>query len=781
MSTARPSPPRARPAALPGAPWTAWRRLVPRPLPAAGAVLLFASLFTQWGYDRSTVPNRPLSAWQLYDRTDIVLAVLAVAAFLAPLLPRPRASAWIRLAAALGAVAVVWHVYRTGAPGLGAKLALVGAAVIGAATVPELLPERAGRRLLGEHADASSAARALAMRTPVVAALITAVTYPVQSPLLPGTDTDESWILGLHEAVIHGLSFGGEVMFTYGPLGFLTVPRTIEPWTFRLGFAYTLLVQFAVAATLLAVARRWAGLALGAAVTVVALAATTYGTTGVDWQFPLTVVAAAAALGALAAPVRGSRRRRLLLVAGLGAFAGIHALVKLNTGLTIGLVGLVVAVALVPEARLRALGAYLGAGLAAVVVVWLALGDALRDLPVYAIRGADVIAGFAGALSREDPGREWEYLLALAVLAALAFGAVSTTRGWQAGRRLAALLVLAVVAFSLFKQGFVRHDAHSSTFFAGALLLAVVLPWPRRADGLLVTALLLVAWAATVNVLPREFLRPVASAQALRDRADVARSPGAAIAQGRAVIRDRLVLDPRAAAALRGHTFHVYPTTTAFVPLVDGTWRPLPVFQSYQAYTPRLTEASAALLRGPRAPERILRTGTPADIEDPEARMEIACRYAEQLRAPGDQQVLVRVPSRCGPDRLLGRVATETGRRVVVPRAAADELVYVRIHGLGPNLWEALRSLLWKPYGYGLRDGDRQPRLAPALAGSRILLGIPPAYDYDAPYPLAAPFASVTVTASTQGVVGPAKAVRKAVTLEFHAVKLARSAMEGRP
>jgi len=478
--------------------------------------------------------------------------------------------------------------------------------------------------------------------------------------------------------------------------------------------------------------------------------------------------------------VAWSRRRRLLFVAAFGALAGVHALVKLNAGLTIGLVGLVVAVALVPEARLRALGAYLGTALAALVVAWLALGQALADLPLYAIRGADVITGFAGALSREDPGREWEYLLALAVLAALAYGAVASTRGWAAGRRVAALLVVALVAFSLFKQGFVRHDAHAVSFFAGALLLAVALPWPRRAEALLVTGLVLVAWAATVDVLPRDFLRPVASERALRDRASVAISPQAEIAQGLRGIRDKLALDPRAAAELRGHTFHVYPTTTAFVPLVDGTWRPLPVFQSYQAYTPRLTGASADLLRGARAPERILRTGTPTDIEDPEARIEIACRYAERLRAPGDQEVLVRTPTRCGADRLLGRVATETGRRVVVPRAAPDELVYVRIHGLGPSLWETLRSLLWKPYGYGLRDGDRQPRLAPALAGSRILLGIPPAYDYDAPYPLATPFTSVTVTASTQGVIGPSEPVRRHITLEFHAVKLARPAMEGR-
>ena len=743
-------------------------------------MLLLASLFTQWGYDRTAQPARALSAWEVYQRTDLIIAALAVVALAASLFAQRRLHVALRVGAALAAAAMVWHTYRTGAPGLGAKVALLAVGVIGVASLPDLLPGRVPRRALGD--DATARARALALSTPVIAALVTVVTYPPTTPEGPGTGFDESWIVGLHEAVLRGLSFGGEVVFTYGPLGFLTVPRAIEPWTFRLGVAYTLLAQFAVALAVLAAARRWAGLPLAAALAVVALSAVGYGTAGVEWQFPLAVVAAAAALACLAAPVAGTERRRLALVAAFGALAGVHSLVKLNSGLTIALLGLVAAVALVPERRLRALGAYAGAALAALVVCWLALGQALDDLPLYVVRGADVITGFAGALSREDPGREWEYLLALAVVAVLSYGAVATTRGWSRVRRAGALVVVALLAFSLFKQGFVRHDAHASTFFAGAALLALVLPWARarRVDAVLAFGVLLVAWAASVNVLPRALLHPASSVRALEDRAGKAIDPGAAIAAGREGLRSVLALDDGVAAELRDRTFHVYPAETSFVPLIEGEWRPLPVFQSYQAYTPRLTGANAALLRGDRAPERILRVGAPADIEDPEARIEIACRYAERLRAPGDQQLLVRTPSRCGRDRLLARTEAATGRPVTVPPAAPDELVYVRIHGLEPSLWERLRSLVWKPYGYGLREGDRQPRLAPALAASRILLAIPPRYDYDAPYPLGSPVRELTVTAATQGVTGPSKPVRRDLTLEFHAVQLGRPAMEGR-
>ena len=51
-----------------------------RLIAAAGALALLLSLFAQWGFDRSVVPNVPLSAWEVYARTDVLLAALAILA-----------------------------------------------------------------------------------------------------------------------------------------------------------------------------------------------------------------------------------------------------------------------------------------------------------------------------------------------------------------------------------------------------------------------------------------------------------------------------------------------------------------------------------------------------------------------------------------------------------------------------------------------------------------------------------------------------------------------------
>ena len=74
-----------------------------------------------------------------------------------------------------------------------------------------------------------------------VALLIYAImlTFP---PLIIGTrsDVDYSWYVGLHKAAEQGLIHGRDILFTYGPLGFLTVPILINRNLWLCSALYTL-------------------------------------------------------------------------------------------------------------------------------------------------------------------------------------------------------------------------------------------------------------------------------------------------------------------------------------------------------------------------------------------------------------------------------------------------------------------------------------------------------------------------------------------------------------
>ena len=48
--------------------------------------------------------------------------------------------------------------------------------------------------------------------------LITAIaTFVPFSPAMPATSLDESWVFGMNQATAQGLSFGKEMIFTFGP------------------------------------------------------------------------------------------------------------------------------------------------------------------------------------------------------------------------------------------------------------------------------------------------------------------------------------------------------------------------------------------------------------------------------------------------------------------------------------------------------------------------------------------------------------------------------------
>ena len=101
-------------------------------------------------------------------------------------------------------------------------------------------------------------------------------------------------------------------------------------------------------------------------------------------------------------------------------------------------------------------------------------------------------AGYASAMSAENPSRQWEYialgvlLIALSALGLVALRIAPERRGWL-------LLLLVVIAtWYYLKMGFIRHDvAHSSRFFFFVIVIVVVLPWRIAWRGPVVTALVL--------------------------------------------------------------------------------------------------------------------------------------------------------------------------------------------------------------------------------------------------------------------------------------------------
>src|SRR4051794_13567589 len=392
---------------------------VERVFAAAGGLLVLASLFWTWNY----VSDQPVSAWSNYARTDWLVAAAAAMSVGGAALSARRAGRLLELAGSLVVLAVLLRVYRDGDFVRGPALAAFGALLVVAAVLLESAPAVVRRRLDGvaEPARRSTGVAGRGARrvgdaarrrgvplprsmatdewrgfaawvwpivtfTPLVALLVWLWAAPLP-PLAPGGGTDASWVTALQLARRARLDFGTQVVFTYGPLGYLTVPRVISVAAREqamLGYAYMTVAYWALAATTLAIVRRSVGVILAFVAALIVLE--TFRATGRDEQTQFAIAAMAFGWGlmALRAERLPASRWWPVLQAALGAFAAVAALVKLNTGITVVLVLGVAAVATTRNWR-RPVGVIaFAAGFAVTLVgVWLALDQSLSALDDY--------------------------------------------------------------------------------------------------------------------------------------------------------------------------------------------------------------------------------------------------------------------------------------------------------------------------------------------------------------------------------------------------------------
>jgi hypothetical protein len=432
---------------------------------------------------------------------------------------------------------------------------------------------------------------------------------------------DDSWMLALNWAFANHLQFGRDIVFTFGPWGFLNT-RCYYPQTFGLmlaGWAFFALifwrVNWIIARRHLAnpaIAFLWLIATVGiAAMTVFAQSATLLSLVSLlvvfyfycnSRSFPWT---SALLLAAVA-------------LASLIKFTYFAAAV------------LVIVPIAVDQIRRRQLPTALMLFVAFFLAFYLLAGQRLSSLWPYLRLSSAMAGGYTDAMSFSiDPAPIGPFhnippldLLLFLLAGALLLAAVLAA-GWKRNDLAAGLLPFVAIAGLLFtfcKWGYVRHDQTHAPLAALALLFlaAICLPalrarlpgnrWRIRL-GLVGAVATLVGWtlvrAVTGQSLPSYFAHSLICELRLDVTAafQLARASSSPQNDYAKALDDIRKFSP--VPVVHG-TVDVYPWNQAIATAYDLPYRPRPVFQSYGAYLPELARLNAAHLLSPDAPDTIL-------------------------------------------------------------------------------------------------------------------------------------------------------------------------------
>jgi hypothetical protein len=585
--------------------------------------------------------------------------------------------------------------------------------------------------------------------------ILMALTWPVASTD-PTAGLDASWRLALHLGAEQGLDPGSDLVFTYGPLGYLSVPLVADSSTTVPALLFMTGLHGALVASLLLAGRR----VMHPALAIVAA----YPVAWLMFDKIESALIVALLVGALA--IQGAIPDRIApwLLAAAGVATAILMLVKLNVGLGCIAIG-VLAAGWLPPGRWRSIGAFLGAFLIGLVAIWVASGWNLLDIGAFFAGGLDAVAGYSAAMFFEEGGRDWEIPAVWALITVVAVLLMSELPRIPRPRAICLALAVGVFVFLEFKHGFVRHDLHSVGAFAAiaAVPLAVAwTAWRRVAAGILLAVAVVFAVQAwqTPGPAPSPMLSPGPRVEAAGEHLALLVSGSRredhrdAAAAG---MRAAYALPPAMLEAIGGGSVHVDPVEAGVVWAYGLRWAPVPVFQSYSAYTPRLDDLNAERLESGRAPEFVLRQpagfidGHLHEHESPRYQLELVCRYREQLTGNG-WQLLRRADDRCGEPVELTSVVIRPGEPTPVPAPAPDAgpmIVAAEVHPEG-SLVDRLRTALYRPNRRPLLTVDgRVTSVAEPLLGQPLMLSTPPAVWGTPGFPdqLAATSLAITGTA----------------------------------
>jgi hypothetical protein len=554
-----------------------------------------------------------------------------------------------------------------------------------------------------------------------------------------GAGGDQSWVLALHLAWARGLVFGKDIVFTYGPLGYLDYPLYVDHWLWLTSVAFRIVVHTAFYAALGAFALKSNNRAFN--ILLISFSAGIVEALYFDvYLLPATVLI----LSYLA--VCNPKTVHYLPL--LSILAAIPVYVKYDAGLLSLATMVLTASWLALRRRYLISLAMLAAYVASLMLIGvLILRYTPQELLLYFYRAAPIVLGYGDAMSIDGPALE----IAIAAISGVAVGFLALHELLR--RRPSPIFFLSLgFLFVTFKIGFVRQDLHVVIFFAGwALFLILYQATVSKAAApkkenlrvwiisflfifiLLISGMSLFGFSSavqdaygTTNVLN------------LTNTVQLLSNPQMAsleFTNSVQAVRTEYALSPAVLARLSNHTVDVFPWDVALVYAYDLEWDPRPVFQSYVAYTATLDALNAEHFNSGAAPDIVIFRPESIDgryplFDEPATLRSLLCNYSlEALQWPFF--ILSKGHDRCGSPVPLLTLEAAFGKSISVPFLSKG-YIFATVQ-MTHTVLGALENVAYKgPHVYvrlDFIDGSSQSfRFIPDPAKNGIFLSATPNY-----------------------------------------------------
>jgi len=465
------------------------------------------------------------------------------------------------------------------------------------------------------------------------------------NPRMPNKGLDASWEFAMNEAVARHLTFGKQVMFTYGPYASI-ITRTYSPATDRRMMWGSLFVAGSYMAGLLFLAggkRRYLVLLL-------LLFLATFGNPELlllSYSFLLTACAMKYMNSEEGGNPAEANWRRILAVVLMWSTLGVLPLVKGSLLLPFATTAVIPSVLFFCKRRYAQGIVLLLLPMVSVAGLWICAGQSLGNLPAF-LRGTFLLtSGYTEAMSSS-----WLILpsiigdglvITFLVLSALTCWSILRANQITGISKWMLTTTLALFLLVIFKHGFVKAQGVSSAFCSLAVLIVIVgflqlnryLIWSFTAATILTAGTSVmqdtvlfkevhekfgtgVTWSGEKRADIFAFCAERAIGAYSRTTYESTWTTFADAWEGlRLRIGQRNDLEARYARAIdeisrnnplplfKGST-DVYEYEQSVLLASNNEWNPRPIFQSYSAYTPSLARLNERHLRGLDAPDWVL-------------------------------------------------------------------------------------------------------------------------------------------------------------------------------